>query len=79
MKTEIFKEATDIIWNNRFCLSEDFDYPEYGDLPERISVTFSPEAVDAMQYIWGAITSFKTKKDFISEYKKTLFELGEAI
>ena len=53
---------TELIWKKRkdiqkFALENQgmdyvFDFPDYADLPRYIADRLSPEAVDAMQYIW---------------------------
>jgi hypothetical protein len=54
---------------------EQWDFPDYGGLPKRISNTLSSEAVDAMQDIIQS--SYSRKRDFVKAYKERLFELGE--
>ena len=90
MKLHIFNQTVDFLWNHRcFYLDypEDyvFDYPNYGNLPKKLSNTFSPEIVDAIQEVWtdafqvniGADQPIiKTKRDFRAAFKYNLKELG---
>jgi hypothetical protein len=55
--------------------SRDFDYPDYGGLPKRISNRLSSEAVDALQSILDM--KFLNKRDFAKTYKQSLKDLGE--
>ncbi|MDP3981774.1 MAG: hypothetical protein Q8Q33_10210 [Chlamydiota bacterium] len=90
-----FKTIINSLWKNRQKLINEtanaeidiFDFPDYGGLPNRIVNALSPEAVDAMQYIWNnfleldiylnPMKGFKTKNEFSRAYMKKLDELGE--
>lgn len=64
---------------------EEFDYPDYGGLPERISHKLSPEFVDAVQNCWhcpitgksNINSSSMTRRKWISEVIVELKRLGE--
>jgi len=87
MKKKIFDQVVDELWKNRiwyWYYDEDyiFDYPDYGNLPKKLSRTFSSEVVDAIQDIWWKlcmpvpkITKAKFKKDL----RVTIECLGEKI
>lgn len=76
------KEIIDHLWKHREYLyhSHTFDYPFYGGLKSKMR-SASPEAVDAMQLIWGEFTNgdYISKVEFKSHYIEALKELGEVI
>lgn len=69
------------LWNHREYYFEDyiFDYSFYGGLKSKFKG--SPEACDAIQFIWADLVNgkFKTKRKFYSAFRKRLNELGEKI
>ena len=93
MKLHIFNQTVDFLWNHRcFYLDypEDyvFDYPNYGNLPQKLTNSFSPEVVDAIQELWqdsfvvcqsSGRTVINTKRDFRAAFKFNLKNLGEQI
>lgn len=78
----IFEKIIDYIFPIRKKI-ENFDYPDYSDLPKKISYKLSPEAVDAMQYILYAFSynknAYKRKYKFKRAYYDQLKELGEKV
>ena len=87
MCIDTFNNLVDHVWEHRkyyyeYPVDYLFDYPNYGNLPREISNGLTPEAVDAMQYIWEDFAvecSIKTKSQFRSTLKRQLRELGEKI
>ena len=82
MTKKKFKEITDHVWKYREYLQliDGFDYPWYGGLKGRAG-RCSPEAIDAMQNIWGEFQSgeIKTKRKFVSVYKTEMKRIGEFV
>lgn len=66
-----------------------FDFPDYGGIVKSVADKLSSEAVDALQEMWsdiicrdlkgGMYEGFKTIREFRSEYRKTLWALGEKV
>jgi len=102
MTKKCFDEMTEFLWKNRKQYANDmkqelnpseFDFPDYGGLPKYICSKLSPEAVDAMQYIWHSVCGvcwitledlkkeekFRDLREFRSEYKLRLNVLGEKV
>jgi hypothetical protein len=75
-------QIIDHLWKHREYLRfyPDFDYPFYGGLKSKMN-SASPEAVDAMQEIWGEFTNgdYDTKLEFREYYEEELIRLGEII
>lgn len=73
---ETFKIIVDHAWDwhKRYVKANGemgtFDYPEYGDLPKKISNRLSPEVVDAIQYAEGCNPA--TKQAFVRLFREQL-------
>lgn len=65
-----FIEATDYLWDQHHQkkLTEDtiFDFPDYADMPAKISNKLSGDFVDVIQYLWKDLIhrKFRTKIAF---------------
>ena len=81
MKSKDAQFYIDHLWNHReyYFVDRMFDYPFYGGLKSKFKG--SPEACDAIQFLWSSLVNnkFKTKRQFYSEFKLRLNELGEEI
>jgi hypothetical protein len=84
MKKETLKRIVDHMYPireeyfpNKNHSEKDFDYPDYGGLPESIIKSLSSEAVDAMQFILN--WPYKAKRLFARDYKERLIGLGEKV
>ena len=74
--------VVDHIWPQRKELQKcGFDFPDYGNLPKRISYSMSSEFVDAIQEtLWEwEHGSFRTKRNFHRRLTSNLRNLGERI
>jgi hypothetical protein len=103
MTKKTFKRIVDHIWKHKQKFTKwsrtnewiyEFDFDDYGGLPETISDHLSSEAVDAMQNIWGFVINstqfgqplategldpYTSKREFSKMYRAELTELGERI
>lgn len=71
----------DFLWSNRKNLLNEyneweFDYPNYGGLPKKISNKLSGEAVDRIQNLFQFPDRLNTKAKFRSEMRDALFLLA---
>ena len=84
MKKTVFNKLIELLWTNRKIHQSQpdvlFDFPDYGKLKKEIWKTLSPEAVDAIQYIWhDFLFSIKRRREFAAKFRKRLKELGEGV
>jgi len=78
MKIKVFEECIDRLFPVRKTKSiENFDYPDYGNLPKKLSNTFSPEAVDAIQNTKKELSVAKSRKEFSTIWYEEMKRLGE--
>lgn len=80
---KLFEEMVEILWKNRNAELRDetygynFDYPDYGGLPKRISNRLSGEAVDRIQdELCFPDDLFKSKAVFKRKMRELLFLLA---
>jgi hypothetical protein len=82
MTAKLFTALVDELWKRReeFVRNDfEFDYPNYGELPDKIVNKLSSEAIDAIQQTLFYIDPLEehTKKEFFEELFWAMKDLGE--